>query len=275
MMLPAPIADWFAARGWRLREHQLAMLAADRAGEHALLVAATGAGKTLAGFLPTLVEAIDRADGAGTVTGEGISTLYISPLKALASDVRRNLLRPIEEIGLPLRVETRTGDTSADARARQRSHPPDILLTTPESLSLLLSQEDAPHIFRRLDRVVIDEVHAFGTGKRGDLLQLSLARLQALRPGLRRAGLSATVAEPDRWRAWLAPGADAARVRLVEGEPGAPADIRILLPQGRVPWSGHSGRYAAHGVMAEIARHKTTIVFTNTRGLAELIFQEL
>lgn len=267
--LPPAFADWFAAKGWRLRDHQSGMIDAARTGEHALLVAATGAGKTLAGFLPSLIALHERHESAG------VHTLYISPLKALATDVRRNLLIPIEEMALPIRVESRTGDTPSDRRARQKASPPDILLTTPESLSLLLSHEDAPFFFAALDTVVIDEVHAFGTGKRGDLLQLCLARLQAIRPELRRVALSATVADPDAWRGWLAPGGDIDSVRLVTGDPGADPDIRILLPENRVPWSGHSGKYAAHAVMAQIEVHKTTIVFVNTRGLAELIFQEL
>lgn len=253
-----------------MRAHQQAMIAAAAAGEHCLLVAATGAGKTLAGFLPSLIAIDALTPGRSTV-----HSLYISPLKALANDVRRNLLIPIEEMNLNVRVEARTGDTPADRRARQKLAPPDILLTTPESLSLLLSHDDAARMFAGLDTVIIDEVHAFGTGKRGDMLQLCLARLQALRPGLRRVALSATVAQPRQWQAWLAPGADPDTVRLVEGEAGAQADVRILLPEGYVPWSGHSGKYAAAAVMAEIARHRTTIVFVNTRGLAELIFQEL
>lgn len=245
------------------------MIAAARAGSHALLVAATGAGKTLAGFLPSLLHLAERGSGGG------VHTLYISPLKALATDVRRNLLTPVAEMQIPITVETRTGDTPGERRARQKAKPPDILLTTPESLSLLLSHEDAALFFASLDTVVIDEVHAFGTGKRGDLLQLALSRLQAIRPQLRRVGLSATVADPAAWCDWLAPGADGTSVALVEGEAGAEPDIRILLPENRVPWSGHSGKYAAHAVMEEIAAHRTTIVFCNTRGLAELIFQEL
>jgi ATP-dependent helicase Lhr and Lhr-like helicase len=266
--LPAPFADWFAARGWTLRQHQAEMIEAGAAGDHALLVAATGAGKTLAGFLPSL---IDLADGGH----DGLHTLYISPLKALAADIARNLETPIADMGLPIRVETRSGDTSSDAKARQRSRPPHILLTTPESLSLLLSWPDSFTLFARLKTVVIDEVHAFATGKRGDLLSLSLARLQVINPALRRAALSATIADPDAYRRWLAPGRDARTVRLVTGEAGAEPDVRILMPEGAVPWAGHSGRYAVHQVMAEVAKHRTTIIFCNTRGLAELLFQEL
>jgi ATP-dependent Lhr-like helicase len=150
-----------------------------------------------------------------------------------------------------------------------------MLLTTPESLSLLLSYEDAPYLFADLDTVIIDEIHAFAPDKRGDLLALSLSRLQSIRPGLRRVGLSATVADPDQYRAWLAPGGDPAKVALVEGEPGTAPNLQILIPEDRVPWSGHSGRYAAKQVIEIIAANRMTLVFCNTRGLAELIFQEL
>jgi ATP-dependent Lhr-like helicase len=244
------------------------MLDEARTGRHALLVASTGAGKTLAGFLPTLADLIETPH-------DGLHTLYVSPLKALAVDIQRNLVTPVEEMGVDIRVETRTGDTPSDRKARQRVKPPHILLTTPESLSLLLSYPDAATMFAGLKTIVVDEVHAFATGKRGDLLSLGLARLQMLAPGLRRVALSATVADPDGYRAWLAPDGDIDAVSLVVGDKGADPNIAILLPQDRVPWAGHSGRYAAEQVMAEIETHKTTIVFCNTRSLAELIFQDL
>jgi len=268
MDLPQPLASWFATRGWRPRRHQLDMLREGRAGRHALLVATTGAGKTLAGFLPTLAELIEAPT-------EGLHTLYVSPLKALAVDIQRNLVTPIDEMGLSLRVETRTGDTPSDRKARQRVRPPQILLTTPESLSLLLSYPDSFTMFEGLRTIVIDEVHAFATGKRGDLLSLCMARLQRISPGLRRVALSATVADSDGYRAWLAPDGDIDQVAMVQGEPGAAPNIAILLPEDRIPWSGHSGRYAAEQVMAEIELHKTSIIFCNTRSLAELIFQDL
>ncbi|WP_293859502.1 ligase-associated DNA damage response DEXH box helicase [Sphingomonas sp. SCN 67-18] len=266
--LPEPIQRWFAGKGWAVRRHQQEMLAAARAGRHALLVAPTGSGKTLAGFLPSLADLVANPT-------DRLHTLYISPLKALAVDVQRNLIGPIAEMGLDIRVETRSGDTPSDRKARQRARPPQMLLTTPESLSLLISYPDSVALFAHLDTVVIDEVHAFATQKRGDLLSLTLARLQAIAPGLRRVALSATVADPDGYRAWLAPHGDIGSVALVRGDPGADPDISILLPEGPVPWSGHSGRYAAEQVMAEIETHGTTLVFCNTRSLAELIFQDL
>ena len=190
-------------------------------------------------------------------------------------DVQRNLLTPVEEMGLDIRIETRTGDTPSDRKARQRIKPPHMLLTTPESLSLLLSYPDAAGLFADLRTIVIDEVHAFATTKRGDLLSLCMARLQKLAPDMRRVALSATVADPDAYRGWLSSDGDIDAVALVVGDAGAKAEVSILLPQGRVPWSGHSGRYAAAQVMAEIETHRTTLVFCNTRSLAELIFQDL
>ncbi|WP_420030911.1 ligase-associated DNA damage response DEXH box helicase [Sphingomonas flavescens] len=244
------------------------MLELARRGRSGLLVAATGAGKTLAGFLPTICELAEEPV-------EGLHTLYVSPLKALAVDVQRNLIGPIEEMGLPIRVETRTGDTPSDRKARQRVKPPQVLLTTPESLSLLLSYPEAATMFAGLRTIVVDELHGFAKEKRGDLLSLSMARLQKLAPGLRRVGLSATISDPDAYRSWLAPDADMEEVDIVLGDPGAEPDLSILIPENRIPWGGHSGRHAAREVMQLIEQHRTTLVFCNTRSLAELIFQDL
>jgi len=244
------------------------MLDLARAGRSGLLVAATGAGKTLAGFLPTICELAEQP-------ADGLHTLYVSPLKALAVDVQRNLIGPIEEMGLPIRVETRTGDTPSDRKARQRIKPPQVLLTTPESLSLLLSYPDASQMFENLQTIIVDELHAFAKEKRGDLLSLSMARLQKLGPRLRRVGLSATISDPDAYRSWLAPDADMDLVDVVIGDPGAEPDLEILIPENKIPWGGHSGYHAIADVMRLIEQHKTTLVFSNTRGLAELIFQKL
>ena len=239
----------------------------------AFLIAPTGAGKTLAGFLPTLA---DFCPSQGQVPGDGLHTLYISPLKALAHDVQRNLLLPVQEMGLDLRIETRSGDTPSDRKRRQRGKPPHILLTTPESLSLLLSYPDSFTLFAGLKRVVVDEIHAFATGKRGDLLALALTRLQAIAPDMQRAALSATLADPEAFRAWLAPWGDVDSVALVEGEPGAAPEVDILLPvEERVPWGGHAATWAIPQLYKEIQRNRTTLIFTNTRFLAEYIFANL
>jgi ATP-dependent Lhr-like helicase len=264
--VPALVAGWFAGRGWQVREHQWEMLDAAAAGQHALLVAATGSGKTLAGFLPALAAAAE---------GRRVRTIYVSPLKALAADIARNLERPVREMGLDLRIETRTGDTASDTKARQRRDPPDILLTTPESLSLLLTYADAGPGLEGVDTLLIDEVHAFANTKRGDLLALAAARLQGLNPGMRRVALSATIADRQAMGGWLAPGGDAGAVRLVEGVGAVPPQIGILVPDGRIPWSGHNGRHAAADVMRLIEAHRQSIVFVNTRAVAELVFRDL
>ncbi|MDP2116554.1 MAG: ligase-associated DNA damage response DEXH box helicase, partial [Brevundimonas sp.] len=188
------------------RRHQLEMIAAAEAGSHALLVAPTGGGKTLAGFLPSLVELAGRGPRPAFGPGSGVHTLYLSPLKALTTDVERNLMTPIREIGLNIHVESRTGDTKQSKKARQREFPPDILLTTPEQLALFCAWDGARSYFADLKCVVLDEVHAIWSGKRGDLLSLGLGRLQQFAPGMRRVALSATVDDPEMIAGWLRPG---------------------------------------------------------------------
>jgi ATP-dependent Lhr-like helicase len=281
--LPEPFARWFASRGWAPREHQLELLAKARAGRSVLLIAPTGAGKTLAGFLPSLVELATPPPRALVSRGRGIRregglhTLYISPLKALAVDIARNLERPVAEMNLPIRIETRTGDTPSSKRQRQRRDPPQILLTTPEQLALALASPDAPYLFGSLKRVVLDELHALVTSKRGDLLSLGLARLFALAPDLASVGLSATVAEPDDLRRFLVPQSElgASLADLVVADGGAAPDVSMLDTAERLPWAGHSARHALGEIYALIKQHKTTLVFVNTRSQAESIFQQL
>jgi ATP-dependent Lhr-like helicase len=263
--LPAPLATWFSARNWQLHPHQAEMLA--RADDPAtLLIAPTGGGKTLAGFLPTL---------ADLATGDhaGLHTLYISPLKALAADIRRNLTTPVTEMGLPIRIEDRTGDTSSHTKRRQRADPPHILLTTPESLALLTSYEDAPRIFAGLKRVVIDEVHALAEIKRGDQLMLALSRLQALCPGLRRVGLSATVEDPPALARYMAHGNSPCEI--LSADPGPEPDIAMLATAEPPPWAGGGAAYAIPAVLDQVRRHKTTLIFHNTRAQAEIFFHNL
>lgn len=367
--LPARFARWFESRGWQPRAHQLELLDKARAGRSVLLVAPTGAGKTLAGFLPTLVELAEpdpsRLCGggwpgrqAGSGEGEsvpdrpaplparpsaesplprrrrrgkgGLHTLYISPLKALAVDIARNLEGPVREMGLPIRVETRTGDTPAHKRARQVERPPDILLTTPEQLALLLAHGEARDLFGGLNRVILDELHSLVTSKRGDLLSLGLARLYSLAPDLTAVGLSATVREPDDLRRYLVPqratpspegggstgaikdrgrrggvtpapdeaprrgGATAgsgvtpprpaadppppgegALADLVVVQGGARPDIHLIELDEPLPLAGHTGALLMPEIYDLVRRHKTTLIFVNTRLQAEFVFHEL
>ncbi|WP_413991925.1 ligase-associated DNA damage response DEXH box helicase [Labrys okinawensis] len=271
--LPPLFANWFAARGWSPRAHQLQLVEKARAGRSALLIAPTGAGKTLAGFLPSLIDlAPRRADAPAS-----LHTLYISPLKALAVDVARNLERPAGEMGLPTRIETRTGDTPQAKRQRQKRDPPDILLTTPEQLALLLASREAADLFGSLKRVVLDELHSIVTSKRGDLLALGLARLRDFVPDLEVVGLSATVRDPDELRRWIVPQrpGETRMADLVIAEGGAAPELDILETEERLPWAGHTARHAMAELYALIKSHKTTLVFVNTRMQAEFVFQEL
>ena len=283
--LPEPFTKWFAARGWAPREHQLELLKKAHAGRSVLLIAPTGGGKTLAGFLPTLVELYERgvsprrlkSTGRLLMRSQGLHTLYISPLKALAVDIARNLEIPVREMGLPVRLETRTGDTPASKRQRQRRDPPDILLTTPEQLALLLASADAPYLFGTLRRVVLDELHSLTTSKRGDLLSLGLARLFKLTPNLTTVGLSATVAEPEDLCRYLVPQPQSGQGRadLVVAQAGAQPRVAMLDTEEHLPWAGHSALHALGEIYALVKRHKTTLIFVNTRSQAEWIFQEL
>ena len=307
--LPPAFAAWFASRGWSPRPFQLALIEAARAGESVLLTAPTGGGKTLAGFLPSLIELsgqwppspasafaratadkkageetsvagnpiIERLKARAAKRPRGIHTLYVSPLKALAVDIARNLEMPVKEMALKLRIETRTGDTSAHRRQRQKHLPPDILLTTPEQVALLLATREAPMLFGDLRCVVLDELHALAPSKRGDLLALDLARLSTLAPSHRRVGLSATVDDPELLARYLVPQVpgEVRGARVVRGAPGAQPDLSILASAEHVPWAGHLARHAFGEIMSAIRGAKTALVFVNTRMQAEFLFQEL
>ncbi|HEY8571736.1 ligase-associated DNA damage response DEXH box helicase [Phenylobacterium sp.] len=271
-LLPARFADWFASRGWSPRAHQLAMVEKAREGKDTLLIAPTGGGKTLAGFLPSLIELSQRPPANAPT---GLHTLYISPLKALAVDVERNLNAPILQMSLPVTAESRTGDTGMARRQRQRLKPPDILLTTPEQLALLCAWEGARAYFESLRCVVLDEIHTLHSSKRGDLLALDLARLQTFAPNMRRVGLSATVDDPEVIKRWMAAPAGPQSVDLVHGPGGAEPIVEMLLSEGRVPWAGHTAQHAMAEVYEVIKRSRTALVFVNTRFQAEFAFQEL
>ncbi|MBA4785260.1 MAG: ligase-associated DNA damage response DEXH box helicase [Rhizobiales bacterium] len=276
-LLPRPFLKWFAEKGWQPRPHQLELLSRATAGESMLLIAPTGAGKTLAGFLPSLTDLTRRGKIPPGSAFTGIHTLYISPLKALAVDIERNLMKPVSEMGLTVTIENRTGDTPQAKRQRQKLSPPDILLTTPEQVALLLANKEAERFFKDLKYVVLDELHSLVTSKRGHLLSLGLGRLRRHAPQMQTLGLSATVAHPMDLQRWLVPQGEhpAPPAGLVHVQGGAPPDITILDTDKRIPWSGHVSTYAIPEVYEEIKRHKTTLIFVNTRFQAELLFQEL
>ena len=259
------VLKWISSKGWHLFPHQRDMLhSADLPAQ--LLIAPTGAGKTLAGFLPTLAELASHPH-------QGLHTIYVSPLKALTADIKRNLMTPIHDLNLDIKVEDRTGDTSSHIKRRQRADPPQILLTTPESLALLISYPEATKIFAGVQRVLVDEIHALAESKRGDQLVLALSRLNGICPTLRRVGLSATVDDPQAITELLSGSADGCPVCLADG--GPVPDISMLKTDVPPPWSGAGGRYAVEPVLEQIKQHKTTLVFHNTRAQAEIFFHHL
>ena len=273
-LLPQAFHHWFTQKGWQPHTHQLAIIDNWQSQKSTLLIAPTGAGKTLSGFLPSLIDLAETPF-------EGIHTLYISPLKALASDIARNLTTPVEEMGLPITIETRTGDTSQSKRNRQRTAPPNILLTTPESLELMLGWPDADRIFGRLQSIIIDEIHALAGTKRGDLLSLSLAKMRQLRdntlspdaPPLRAIGLSATVADPARFAALLSPKRD--DVTILKPPLTKQISVSMLETKADLPWAGHSAHYALPEIYHLLQTHNKVLIFVNTRAQAELLFQAL
>ena len=264
--LPPSLKQWFDDKDWHLHDHQIEMIQHGHEGRSTLLVAPTGTGKTLAGFLPSLIDLDDQLS-------EGLHTLYISPLKALAVDIERNLTAPLAAMKNGIKAETRTGDTPQAKRQRQRENPPHILMTTPESLELMLTWSDAGDVFAGVKCVILDEIHALVGNKRGDLLALSLARLRKLAPNARMVGLSATIANPDRLKGWLDPEPD--RVAIVRAQKSTSPDINVLMKSGELPWAGHSAAYAVDDIYQMIKDHQTTLVFVNTRAQAEILFQSL
>ena len=263
--LPQKFQNWINKRNWGLHTHQIDVLTnSDRKSQ--LLIAPTGSGKTLSGFLPTLIE-LDR------VNFSGLHTVYVSPLKALAADIKRNLMIPIEEMGLNIKVEDRTGDTTAKTKRRQRIDPPQILLTTPESLALLISFPEANALFANLERIIIDEIHALVENKRGHQLLLAISRLQSISKNLRKLALSATVDHPQEIAGFISENDN--NCPIIFAEPGPDPNISMLQTTASPPWSGAGATYAVPDVLEQISKHKTTLIFHNTRAQAEIFFHNL
>ena len=277
-----PALDWFGGHGWTPFAFQQEIWRAYLAGESGLAHAATGTGKSYAAWFGPLLQWLaanpDRA--RWPAQPPRLRVLWITPLRALAADTEQALRAPLVDLGLPWTVERRTGDVSSHAKGRQLKKPPTALITTPESLSLLLSQPDARTFFADLEAVVVDEWHELMGTKRGVQAELCLARLRGWRPSLRTWGLSATLGNLDTALAVLL-GADAAGSarpgRLVRGEAPKSVVIDSLLPDrvDRFPWAGHLGLKMLPQVVDAIEEGRTALVFTNTRSQTELWYQAL
>jgi len=289
--LPPALADWFRDREWEPFSFQWEVWAAYLAGESGLVHAATGTGKTLAAWIGPLIEAIGERGGPddagapvvgpaprrrGAAASTPLRVLWITPLRALAADTAGALAEPLAAADLPWTLETRTGDTSAAVRARQRERLPTVLVTTPESVSLLLSRDDAPRLFEQIRLVVVDEWHELMGSKRGVQVELALARLRGFRPGVRTWGLSATLGNlTEAAETLLGAGSEAGRV--VRGVEPKRVVVDAVIPPTieRFPWAGHLGTQMLPQVIEAIEEGETSIVFTNTRSQTEIWYQAI
>jgi len=275
------VRQWFAEHDWSPFEFQEKVWQAYLQGESGLIHAATGTGKTYAAFLGPILEWLNQyPTPLPRRPPAPLTVLWITPLRALAGDTEAALRAPVEDLGLPWTVESRTGDTPPKVRARQRERLPTALVTTPESLSLLLTREDAPSLFDHLELVVVDEWHELMASKRGVQTELALARLRRFRPGIRTLGLSATLGNLDVARDTLLgldldgrprPG------RIFAGLVPKALEVDALIPETmeRFPWSGQIGLRLLPDVVRAIEQGETALVFTNTRATAEIWYQAL
>ncbi len=287
----AALREWFASREWTPAPFQEELWGAWRAGESGLLMAPTGVGKPLAAWGGALLDGLAQGRPAGDSTPEPLRYLWITPLRALARDTAAQLQAPLAPLGLPWTVEIRTGDTASSRKLRQRTLPPTALVTTPESLSILLSWPAAARRLRGLRGIIVDEWHELLGSKRGVQLELGLARLRLWNPGLRCWALSATLPnEEEALEALLgcgSPGSQAGPVRrrrVIRGPTRPPPEVTTLLPSpdeaGRFPWAGHLGLRLLPGVVDRLASldasadrasggGASALLFTNTRSQAE------
>ncbi len=276
------VRAWFQSEGWVPFEFQEKVWRAYLAGESGLIHAATGTGKTYAAWIGPVLDWLTRYGGQRPPLGQAapLSVLWITPLRALAADTAAALRAPVEDLGLPWTIESRTGDTSARVRARQSKRLPTALVTTPESLALLLTRTDSAALFGHLELVVVDEWHELMASKRGVQVELALARLRRWRPELRTWGLSATLGNLDSARDTLlgvTPEGLERPGRIVRGLVPKALAVDSLIPDTieRFPWSGQIGLRMVPEVVRAIEEGKTTLVFTNTRATAEIWYQAL
>lgn len=286
---PAKRIDaWFRTRGWKPFAFQREVWEAYRAGESGLVHAATGTGKTLAAWIGPLLEWFHelgeespappaRGKPRGRAAAPPLRTLWVTPLRALAADTAEALRQPLTDLSIPWTLETRTGDTPDAVRARQRTRLPTTLVTTPESLSLLLSRDQARSLFSELRLVVVDEWHELMGTKRGVLLELALARLRGWNAALRTWGLSATIGNLDEAERTLLGHGFRGRSRIVRGVDPKEVIVDSLIPPviERFPWAGHLGTQMLPQVLEAIEEGESAIVFTNTRSQTEIWYQAI
>ncbi len=274
----APIETWFARQGWTPMPFQLQAWGAYLAGESGLIQVPTGSGKTYAAVMGPIAELLAEAGWHADQPGsapQGLRILYLTPLRALSRDLALAIQAPIEAMGWPLRLAIRNGDTPSHERSKQLRNPPQILITTPESLSLLLANPKAPELFGALQAVVLDEWHELMGSKRGVQTELCLSWLRTLQPNLRTWAISATIGNLEE-AAQAAVGMGAAGAagpepRVITADIQRVTAIRSLLPDSidGFPWGGHLGLRMYEELVAGLDPAVSTLLFTNTRNQAE------
>ncbi len=253
------------AKGWKWFPHQIESVYFATTHDNILIISPTGTGKTLSGFLPSFLDIYNKN------IHNKIHTLYVSPLKALVSDIEKNINVPIRFLNLPVSVETRTGDTSQTKKNNQLKNPPNFLMITPESLALLISRKDSFNLFSHLKFLIIDELHVFLNSKRGDLLNLNISRLKKISNKIKIIAMTATPNSIDYAKKWISPGI----TKVIESNNDIKPIIKILSPKDKIPWFGHSANYAIKDIYKILKGKHKTIIFVNTRAQVEKIFHEL
>lgn len=264
---------WFEQKEWQPFPFQLEAWEAYLSGQHGIVNAPTGSGKTYSLAMPILLEAFREADN-----GPGLRAIWITPIRALAKEIQQAIQQAANGLGLDWQVAVRSGDTSQSERAKQKKKPPHILITTPESLHLLLASKGYTKYFRHLQTVVVDEWHELMGSKRGVQIELALSRFKGFLPDFRVWGISATIGNmEDAMRTLLGGDYEKGEYRLIRSGIIKQIDIRSILPDEieRFPWSGHLGLKLAHKVLPIIERNQSTLLFTNTRAQCEIWYQHL
>jgi ATP-dependent helicase Lhr and Lhr-like helicase len=268
---------WFKNKGWRPLPFQVETWIAFRNGKSGLVHAPTGVGKTYSVWIAALEEWLASCQ-ASAKHKPPIQLLWITPLRALANDTATSMLKPVHDLNLPWTVELRTGDTSSSVRARQRKELPSALVTTPESLSLLISYTETREKLATLRTVVVDEWHELLGTKRGVQTELCLARLRAWFPSLRTWGLSATLANLDEaLQVLLGARFQNGNAVSISADMKKRVEVKTLLPRSveRFPWAGHIGLKLLPQVIRRLEAVRTTLLFTNTRSQTEIWFRAL
>ena len=273
------VEKWFKQRNWHPFDYQREVWQAFLEGENGLLNAPTGSGKTFALWMPMLIKWIDEHPQTyQELTDNGLQLLWITPLRALARDIEQALQKVLYDLEIPWEVARRTGDVSSHKKQQLKKQMPEVLITTPESLHILMAQKGYKRYFNDLDAVVIDEWHELLGSKRGTQTELGLSRLKHLRPELRIWGISATIGNlEEALDTLLGTDADTRKASIIKANMEKKLRVQSILPDDveKFPWSGHLGTKLLHKVLPIIEESRSTLIFTNTRSQSEIWFQRL